>query len=628
MLFDVTRFVQRVWCTAIIVLLVMGFLLSCSDENLNEDDASDDFTQRVEDNLLPEITDESQDMLRNLLNFMPVFTEICATPFAALGSFTSMLPGLQQAQQSGEYSIQWIDDSNDDDNKTWKIKWQNVVFGAQNATSTIAPVNIKLTARYFDRNLSTLQPIPFNLTPNSTPQTGGTPDSFAAQGYYLFQDLSTGQWTLRWHATQPMTAFSGTLSDTEFRRVMLQAEDTAEPDDLEVNDDTREVTFEDTASPGEDKGFTFYATPGSRIRFQLSLNSADITSNQLRLGGMSQPLPSTLNPSDFKLSSSLPIQPTGKPTFTPGVDQGTFIWQDDQVDNDQCMGTEDEWHIRFSAPDTTKFHGSVKGQTDDAATTVVRVVAVVGPCSAPNFDGSQKFDYTCTPDATDSGYDLCVTQGQRVQFEPKVNDVKDPSLVFIGATQDAPPSASPFDILFEFDIKEQDSARNLKIEDTSLVLRGNRDQDQVNVERSELINPDQLSLDPNCVLLQSNGENVLPAVRVTGSGQYSTNRFQGSRFELKSTDPDDNVSLSEVDFAFEEVAENDLQTVGRFPDRGSVRLRTRLDNPSEDVKVTAVMTDITAADGNVTSLINVVMIVDNVSFHFNDQPIDLGAESE
>ena len=62
--FDVNRLVYRMWCTGLLVLLLAG-LVSCNDKDLNEDDASEDFLQRVEENILPEIESESEDMLRS-----------------------------------------------------------------------------------------------------------------------------------------------------------------------------------------------------------------------------------------------------------------------------------------------------------------------------------------------------------------------------------------------------------------------------------------------------------------------------------------------------------------------------------------------------------------------------------
>jgi hypothetical protein len=633
MLFDGGRLVERVWHTGLLGFLLV-VLLSCTAEELKEDDASDDFLQRVEENILPEIVSESEDVLRNLLNFMPVFTEICATPFMDLGRFSSQLTALQQAEQGSDDRMRYIDDNDDNDDRTWQVTWRNVVFGADSTSRDFAPVDARLNARYLDENFFTIRPFPFDLTPSmSTPQTAGDPAnmSFSAEGFYLFQDVQTGQWTLRWHTNMPKV-FKGQLSDAEFRRVFRHASGTAEPDDIDISGSTREITFEDTTTPDQDKGFTFFVRPGDRIRFELEISESEsdtpqgITTDQLFIGGTGERLPRSLDADDFELSSSLPIDPTGQPTFIPGVNRGMYIWQD--LNNDQCQGTEDEWHVRFSAPDNTSFTGSIEVREDETDAAILRVTAVLGSCAPANFDGAREIDYSCTPTASENGYDLCTTGGQRLRFDPEVNGKEDPSVVFIGAASAAAPSESPFAIVFEIKIEENGSARELDIDDTTLVLRGNRDEDDnsIDIERAELINPDQLSLDPNCVRRLTNGVAVLPAVRVTGNGQYSTDRFDGSRFELDSTDPDDDSSLNDADFAFEENTESGLQAVGRFPDRGSIRLRTRGDTFSEEGKVTGPMTAITATNGRVTIPTKIELTLEDVDFRFRDQPLDLGIE--
>ena len=639
MLFDVSRLVYRGWCTGLCVFL-LAVLVSCTDKEFNDNDASDDFLRRVEENILPEIASESEAMLRNLLNFMPVFTEMCATPFADLGRFQSNLTALRQAEQGPDDGIRFIDDDNDNDDGTWQVTWRNVVFGADSASGAIAPVDARLNARYLDENFTTIRPFPFDLTPRmSTPQTAGDPTTmnFTKEGFYLFQDVQTGQWTLRWHANTTKV-FKGRLSDADFRRVFRHASGTAEPADIDIADSTREITFEDTTTPDQDKGFTFFARPGTRIRFELEIsNSASdspqgITADKLFIGsmgedGMGESLPTALDAADFELSSALPIDPIGPPMAD--IDSGMYIWQG--RGNDQCTGTEDAWHIRFGAPDTSLFTGSIRVREDEADVAVLRVTAVLGSCAPADFDGDREIDYSCTPPIAseeENGYDLCVTGGQRLEFDPEVNGKEDPSVVFIGAASAAPPSESPFTIQFDVEIKEQGSGRELEIDDTTLVLRGNRDEDNnsVDVERDELINPDQLSLDPNCVLRLENGEEVLPAVRVTRNGEYSTDRFEGSRFELESTDPDDGSTLDDADFAFEDTTANGLQTVSRFPDRGTIRLRTRGDTFSDEAEVVAHMTNITAANGRVTILADIELTVEDVEFRFRDQPLELGAE--
>ena len=65
-----------------LIVLVLGVLLGCTEDTTEQEDVSRDATQRVETNLLPELTDESEVVLRNLLNFLAVLPQTCAQPLA------------------------------------------------------------------------------------------------------------------------------------------------------------------------------------------------------------------------------------------------------------------------------------------------------------------------------------------------------------------------------------------------------------------------------------------------------------------------------------------------------------------------------------------------------------------
>ena len=63
--------------------------------------------------------DESQAVFRNLLNFLAALPELCATPIAALGRYTSALPGLGRPD-----TVEF-----DDDDSEWTLIWLNRVLG-------------------------------------------------------------------------------------------------------------------------------------------------------------------------------------------------------------------------------------------------------------------------------------------------------------------------------------------------------------------------------------------------------------------------------------------------------------------------------------------------------------------
>jgi hypothetical protein len=232
----------------------------------------------------------------------------------------------------------------------------------------------------------------------------------------------------------------------------------------------------------------------------------------------------------------------------------------------------------------------------------------VGACpAAPIEDDGTRLNYTCTlQDSTPSGYDLCITAGRRIGFNPEVNNVHDPGRVFLGTQNAAPPSPDPFSILFEIDLEELQSAQMLQFSRGAVVLRGNNDE-----EGKPLLNPDQVSLDPLCRLAT---EPIQPRVRLTGTGEYSTVRFEGSEYII---DNENNVE-------FTTTTVDSLGTSQRFPDRGEVELRTRLEE--EDAEITADMTDILDRDTEVVSLVEIELNVDNVTFRFPDQVVDLTVE--
>ena len=97
----------------------IGLLPGCDANVPSQDAVFPDAAQRVEDNLLPVLTDESDVVLRNLVNFLTALPEICSTPLASLGSFTSSLPALRQPAAT---TFNQRDGS-------WDIIWQDVVLG-------------------------------------------------------------------------------------------------------------------------------------------------------------------------------------------------------------------------------------------------------------------------------------------------------------------------------------------------------------------------------------------------------------------------------------------------------------------------------------------------------------------
>jgi hypothetical protein len=100
-------------------------------------------------------------------------------------------------------------------------------------------------------------------------------------------------------------------------------------------------------------------------------------------------------------------------------------------------------------------------------------------------------------------------------------------------------------------------------------------------------------------------------VRITGRGDYATERFSGGAYELE-------------DVEFHDINVNALDDVRRFPDGGDIRLRTRVD--TEDTTVTAPMAEIVPLNGQATIPIDVEMQVTGVRFEFPDRSVPLTVE--
>lgn len=600
----------RLWLC--ILLILAGYVgVGCDANVTEEDEVFSDARQGVEQTVLPTIVDESEAVLRNLMNFLAALPEICATPLAALGSFTSSMPSLGRPS-SVDYN---------DDNGRWRLDWQDVVLGDdddQLTVDTTTPrMDIILRVFFRSQGRVVLRAIPFSLAPQSALSLAGEPPSYASgvtEGFFLSQDAANGQWRLRWRALDTAKVFEGRISIESgvsgvVRRIVDGAQNTVTS--LDVNTAANTITFSETTQVTDEKGITFFVRPGERVRFQLQLGATSeslvpIRRDQLRLGAADQLLPLDLNPENFLLGSSLPIDPTGAPVFTPGIDLGTFIWQD--VTTNACRAGEDQWRLRFSRQiGGTTFTGTVLILTDEQEAVITSAQAV-GSCPAGEISDGRNFSYDCTlSDNTLSGYDLCVTAGRRLTFTPRLDDIRDPRFVFIGGNVSAAPSPLPFSILFDFEMSEQQSDRDLRFTEAAIVLQGNTEEEE---DEQVIINADQVSFDPLCRIP---GELVQPRVRFTGDGEYATARFEGSAY-----------SLEQVRFTEPQV--DTLTDIRRFPDAGEIRLFTRVEEEIENSRIRAFMQDVQPLNGRVGMPVDVDLRVNDVLFTFLDQNVFLSVE--
>ena len=603
----------RPLCHGGVFILLVGIIYAGCTVEVDEDEVFDDAREQVEQNVLPEMVDESQAVFRNLLNFLAALPELCATPIAALGRYVSSLPGLGRPD-----TVEFDDDDNE-----WTLIWLDRVLGDNDPPLTVDTntprVDIILQFFYLSQGRSALRAIPFALTPQTALQLAREPPSYAAgdtEGFFLSQDAASGQWRLRWRALNTPKVFQGSVTTQSgvfgvLRRITGGVSNAVTSLDVDSSADT--ITFEETTDVTEEKGFTFFVRPGERVEFQLGLGPVNgslqsITREQLRIGADDQPLPLNLDITDFVLSSLLPSDPTGTPVITPGRDLGMFMWQD--VVTNGCAVAEDQWRIRFSRPigSTPLFSGTVSGIDDDGDVSILSALTV-GSCPAGSLNNQDEFSYDCALSTdTESGYDLCVTAGGRLSVRTGVNDVEDPRLVFIGGNADPAPSPLPFSLFFDIDIAERQSATGLELTESAVSLLGNSDE---NEDEQVIVNPDQVSFDPLC---RQPRESVQPRVRLNNDGEYSTSRFEGSAY-----------ALDQVVFTDRDV--ESLADSRRFPDRGEVRLITRVqDEPQKNSAITALMLRIRPANGQVNMPVDMELVIDEVDFVFQNQNIILTVE--
>jgi hypothetical protein len=578
----------------------MAVLVACTDEGTDENEVFTDAAQRVEQHILPEMVDESEAVLRNLLNTFVVLPEICATPLSSLGSFTSRLPGLGRPDIV-EYK---------DGDTSWKLTWRDVVLGDtddQLMNATVPAVNIVLSILFRARGDAAQRGVPFALAPFTALQIDGEPPSYAAgqtEGFFLSQDRQSGQWRLRWRALGTPKVFAGNIAiETPAGAVIkrIVPGDQNAVASLVVNTAANTITFEETTAVEEEKGITFFVRPGDFLRFRLRLGPVngplqDITSEQLRIGAADQLLPVSQDVANFRLASSLPINPTGAPVISPGTDLGTFIWQDTVTNG--CNVGEDQWRLRFSRQTgTTTFSGTLTRVEDDIDARFISAQAV-GSCPAGSLSNQRSFSYDCrlTSD-TEAGYDLCTSAGGRLNFTTRLDDRRDPRFVFVGESLASPPSPLPFTIRFNIEMTEQQSARALQFSNAVVVVKGNTES---NEDEDVILNPDQVTFDPLCRGL---GDGVQPQIRLTGDGEYGTARFDGSAYIL------DHVRFTQANV-------ESLTDIRRFPDGGGIRLITRVEGEIENTRIRAFMQDIQPANGGAGLPVTVELNVDDIVFNF------------
>ncbi|ETX02210.1 MAG: hypothetical protein ETSY1_04430 [Candidatus Entotheonella factor] len=602
----------------LIAVLAAGVcvLMACSEQFSDIGDALGDTADRIEESVLPPIVEETEVVLRNFVNFLPALLEICATPIGELGEFVSQLPELQRAQQQVGDTF-----TLDDSNGSWQVGWRDVVFGDQDGQLSVdagtPSIDVTVTARFRNTGLGALRAVPFTLPSREFVQTSRESDDvltctdMTPEGFYLFQDQTTGVWTLGWCAQGTDKVFQGDITSLGISRVSrkLSGETEEEVASLTASSTLTTLEFTETAAPMVAEGIRFFVRPGEFIDFELRMGPAgsdpsSITREDLRVGADEAFLPSSFNPADFQLVTAVPIVPTGQPDFTQLEDFATFIWQDDMPGPCTDAG-ETLWRMRFHTTTGVTFSGFVALSDDDAADRRLRVFRV-GRCQQGQFefeDDNDRLNYECVvSDAADNGYDVCVRGARRLQFSPQVESLRDPTRVWIGGDNRRPPSQDPFTMFFEVEMEERQSARNLELTDGRIVLLGTTEEGG-----TVRINEDQVSLEARCRPLDDGPVHV----RLIGEGEYATERFEGSRYDFEDLEFTNGLRTGDV-------------SAQRLPNRGELELLTRDESDTVEIKVPA--SEFAETNGRVTASLDITLTLDTLELEFFDRIIDLSLE--
>jgi hypothetical protein len=202
----------------------------------------------------------------------------------------------------------------------------------------------------------------------------------------------------------------------------------------------------------------------------------------------------------------------------------------------------------------------------------------------------------------EDGYDVCVRGARRVEFSPEVQGVRDPTRVWIGRDSQRPPAQDPFTLSFDVEMRERQSVRHLELNDGRVVLLGTTEESG-NIR----LNENQISLEVGCQPLDDEPVHV----RLIGSGEYATERFEGSRYEFEDLEFTDALRTGDV-------------SAQRLPNRGELELSTRDEEDLAEMTVPA--SEIADIQGRVTATLDITLTLDTLRLDFFDRPVNLSLE--
>ena len=247
------------------------------------------------------------------------------------------------------------------------------------------------------------------------------------RGFFIGSD-GFNNWKIHWGGNGPREVFSGTISCD-------QPVQEASPWRYESNDTLTVnggiITFSGIARSGDD-GFTFTTPANTTCNFDLFVNGIHQSANVYI--GASAEVPLKL---PFSLVSGMTnvesINPAGKPSYTPGVDLGSFLW----FDRNKGL-----WKLRMSTinGENHNFAGTI---TTDGTFTNVAPIGMESQDTLDASSNSLNFDMKIA--SHQDGINFSTQNAATISVDILLDGIHLVGAVYVGAASENPQTL-PFDL--------------------------------------------------------------------------------------------------------------------------------------------------------------------------------------
>ena len=291
--------------------------------------------------------------------------------------------------------------------------------------------DISLDGDYFlygaDRRVEQAEVHKWALVPD--PAINNTPTYVVGEdlGFYIWSN-DGAQWHLRWTSDGVLKNFSGVITST-VPFIGSSGIDLEAGDQIESITSTR-IEFNANETIGQD-GIDIVTGTDSLIIFDLSIDGIEQKNSVFVGSGSFTP---TGLPIPLRTVSSENIPAIGKPTYTPKIDPGYYIWQD----ND-----DSEWHIRWSGDSTRTFDFNGTINTSNPPTDLRAFSFESNDTLTLDVD---TIGFSAKAGSGEDGIDFFVPVGTALSFTLELDRMSDPGTVYIGADS-TNPSNLPFSLI-------------------------------------------------------------------------------------------------------------------------------------------------------------------------------------